>query len=69
MTLDELIKDAERESRRAGFEEGLAEGQALVRLLLQKMVEAGEGDKCAQLADPDFLKEMCQKYQIQSDAF
>lgn len=73
MTLDELIKDAEKESRKVGFEEGreegLAEGQALFRLLLQKMVEAGESDKLAQLADPDFLKEMCKKYQIHSDTF
>lgn len=61
MTLDELLKDAKKE--------GVAEGRALVSLLLQKMVEAGEGDKLAQLADPDFLKEMCEKYQIQSYDF
>ena len=65
MTLDELIKDAEKESRKVGFEEG----QALFRLLLQKMVEAGEGDKLAQLTDPDFLEEMRKKYQIQFDDF
>lgn len=59
MTLDELLKDAKKE--------GLAEGQALFGLLLQKMVDAGESDKLAQLADPNFLQEMCKKYQIKSD--
>ncbi|MCH5271700.1 MAG: Rpn family recombination-promoting nuclease/putative transposase [Lachnospiraceae bacterium] len=65
MTLDELIKDAEKASRKEGF----AEGQALFGLLLRKMVDAGESDKLAQLADSDFFQEMCKKYQIHSDTF
>lgn len=47
-----------------GIEQGLTQGRSSLRLLIQKMTEAGEADRLAGLADEAFLQEMCEKYQV-----
>lgn len=62
---EEKFKKAEREAgREAGIEEGIALGMNNLRLLIQKMAEAGEADLLVRLADKAFLKQMCEKYQV-----
>lgn len=58
---EEKFKKAEHE---AGREEGIEQGTNRLRILIQKMAEAGEGDGLAGLADEAFLQQMCEKYQV-----
>lgn len=55
------FKKAERE---AGREEGIEQGTNRLRLLIQKMAEAGEADLLVRLADKAFLEQMCEKYHV-----
>ena len=50
--------------REKGIEQGIEQGKDCLRLLIQKMVEAGEEDLLVRLADEAFLEQMCEKYQI-----
>ena len=58
---EEKFKKAEREY---GIEQGIEQGTNRLRLLIQKMTEAGATDLLANLADETFMKEMYEKYQV-----
>lgn len=58
---EEKYKKIEREVWR---EEGIEQGTNRLRLLIQKMAEAGEADLLVRLADKAFLEEMREKYQV-----
>lgn len=58
---EEKYKKIEREVWR---EKGIEEGRNSLRLLIQKMTEAGAADLLANLADEAFMKQMCEKYQM-----
>ena len=45
-------------------EKGIEQGKDCLRLLIQKMAEAGEEDLLVRLTDEAFLEQMCEKYQI-----
>ena len=51
-----------------GMEQGLQQGRIQeinrLRLLIQRMTEAGETDQLANLADEAFMERMYEKYQI-----
>ena len=58
---EEKFKKAEHE---AGVEEGIEKERSSLRLLIQKMTEAGATDLLANLADETFMEQMYEKYRV-----
>ena len=62
---EEKFKKAEREfGREEGIEQGIEQGKNSLRLLIQRMTEAGDTDLLANLADEAFMKQMYEKYRL-----
>ena len=62
---EEKFKKAEREfGREEGIEQGKEQGKNSLRLLIQRMTEAGDTDLLANLADEAFMKQMYEKYRL-----
>ncbi len=69
MTVDELIRSAERRVRRETEEQTRKETEKQIReqdlRLAARMVEAGEADKIPRLQqEPEFLQQMLEKYHL-----
>ena len=47
-----------------GMEQGLTQDRSSLRLLIQRMTEAGEAERLPGLADEVFLLQMYEKYQL-----
>ncbi len=59
---EKKLRKAERE---CGREEGRAEGEKHLLELISKMNTGGDADKISQLKNPEILKEMKKKYEIE----
>ena len=46
-----------------GLQQGFIQGKNRLRLLIQRMTEAGEADQLSNLADEVFMERMYEKYQ------
>ena len=60
----ENMKLSEAAEREFGREQGIEQGKNSIRLLIQRMTEAGDTNLLANLADEAFMKQMYEKYRL-----
>ncbi len=60
----QAMRELMEDSKNAGLEEGRQEGRQEIIVLVNKMLQAGDGERIVHLTDESFVQEMCKLYGV-----